>query len=58
MADRHPRRSQRNDWSDVALGVNGQSPLHKALLTLEQPDDGPLASGYVGTTYDLSPHPL
>lgn len=49
-------RGQGDAFSDLDLiVVDGQIPLHDALLTLERADNGPATGGYVGAMYDLDP---
>jgi hypothetical protein len=49
-------RGQGDEWSDVDLVVAGGSPrLDGALVTTDNPGNGPAGGGHIGALYDIGP---
>jgi hypothetical protein len=49
-------RGQADEWSDVDLIVAGGSPhLDDALVTTDNPGNGPVGGGHIGALYDIGP---
>jgi Nucleotidyltransferase domain len=49
-------RGQADEWSDVDLIVVGGSPLlDDALVTTDNPGNGPIGGGHIGALYDIGP---